>query len=126
MQNKQESSIIYPHVVLTNAEHVNVHDIYKTLFDKSEFYIFMSIYSMELNKFFHIDITIEDSVNGTSVFNKQYETLENNLEYEKFMSSIFCIFKPFKRNILNFDKNKSMDSNEFFEITKNLLNSNNK
>ena len=116
--HKEESlnSIIYPHSITLSAEGVKPNDLYK-VFEKSIFSIYLSIFSFGEFKDYSVYLSIIDLNNyvAATETNKHFVSLESE-EYETYMKSIFLIFQPFSRHILNFEK-KPITLQQFYEQT---------
>jgi hypothetical protein len=107
-------SIIYPHSVTLSAEPVKANSLY-SVFDKSLFSIYLSIFSLEKEKDYRVYLSIIDLLGYVqpTLMDKNFETLDCE-DYNYFMKSIFLVFQPFKRRVLNFDVDKDMKLQKFY------------
>jgi len=109
---------IYPKSVTISAGTVEVQDMYSEMFKDSKYIVMLAICSEEPNKNYTVDFTAVD-FNGNQPdksITKFYETIDNNPDYEDFMTSLFSIFKPFKRMVLKFDNDSYMSLSTFGKL----------
>ena len=114
-----ESTTIYPHSVTISADYVYAKEVYDEFFADSKFLVYLSIYSKKPKSDYIIELAVIDIMERTDGTHKIFccETLDGD-EYKNFINSMFIIFKPFKRHVLNFKKDKSYSMLEYLEIVK--------
>lgn len=110
-------SFIFPHSVMVSAEAVRPTSTYFDLFGKSIFTIYLDIYSNEIDSNYTANLNILDI---TGIQPDTFKTFSfKTLQDEYFVSnlkSLFLVFLPFKRNILNFEKGKKYSMKQYLDF----------
>lgn len=113
---------IFPHSV-SIGKNILCNDTYNNIFGKSVFLFYMSIYSKKPDRDYIVDIAITDINGETEAMQKlfTFDTLDSN-DFKNYIKSIFLMFKPFKRNILNFEKDKQISMKEYYDYIQIWIN----
>jgi len=125
MSNTEDSSIldvkIYPHSVTLNANPVLPNKLY-SIFDKTVFSVYLSIFSKKKDKDYCVYLSIVDlfGIVPATTMDKEFESLDSQ-DFSDFMKSVFVIFQPFERYVLNFEKDKELTLREFYQKSQEWL-----
>jgi hypothetical protein len=122
VQQSLDKTFIYPLVAVFSAGPIPVTSDYYFEFGDTLFTVYYSIYSTKKKSNYILDFSAFNmSGTGENVTKLiHFDSLTDDY-FKKFMASMALIFGDYKRHVLNFDKGKKMNLNEYLRIIKEWL-----
>lgn len=109
---------IFPHSAVVSAEAMVPKKIYKSILKASVYCMYVDLYSTEKDKNYVLNFNMFDLTQQNKDVTKFVYFKDLGTDYQVFIKSFMLVFQPFKKHILNFERDKQISLREYLDQIK--------